>query len=654
VDLLTVQKVVIPLYEIFKFKIGALPYIIPSGEISFDICAKEIRKKFFVDGDAKLKNSRVELKDLKGLCLYTKEGELNFKDDDIEVNLKDVFLNNKPANIKGKTDLDSNFEFSVISQTQESSKVYEILKNTLVFDKKEEVLNKIKSVFGCIDFNLVVKGKLNSEDGLILNKTVFLDGNSEIKNNKIVTDYGVIDNYFAKLVFAENSQEIESKGRYGNSEFTLTGGIKNNKVSLDFNSDKLELKNFLFNGYNNLFENIILKVKAKYTGDIDNFDISKIVLDASIEPFYDSIKNLKVNSGKIVLNKGVFKLDKLNAYYKNNPIDMFLIISNLEKDYKINGRVQAKGLDLKGIEDTGILKSVPNLGECKFLGGNADINSDIKNNKLTGSLNIKDVKMTHVPSGMPINIISGNLILNNDKLFITAMNGLLGDMPILLNGKITEIFRKPYMDIYVNTKPKQDFLDNYVNKKRVYPLKLKGDILCTAKVVGYQDNYNVNAKMKLEENSSLYYLGATLGDREHAINLLLDVDVNKNNKFKINKFDYEKLILSQDNRLNKLPLMSASGQVKLVKEDFIFSNFVVKTHNPTDARVFNVIFKKPNIKQGQFNSDLKINGSMSSPRIVGEFSLSGIDIPFLNTTLKDISCEFKENVIKVKSTGEAL
>ena len=33
------------------------------------------------------------------------------------------------------------------------------------------------------------------------------------------------------------------------------------------------------------------------------------------------------------------------------------------------------------------------------------------------------------------------------------------------------------------------------------------------------------------------------------------------------------------------------------KDDLVFHDLYVKTQNPTDARIFNIIFRKPNIKQ---------------------------------------------------------
>ena len=80
----------------------------------------------------------------------------------------------------------------------------------------------------------------------------------------------------------------------------------------------------------------------------------------------------------------------------------------------------------------------------------------------------------------------------------------------------------------------------------------------------------------------------------------------------------------------------------------------IKTQNPTDARIFNIIFRKPNIKQGQFTSDLLFNGKLSNPRLLGDFHIFETNIPFLDTTMKNIALVFKDRTIEVSSKGEIL
>lgn len=101
-------------------------------------------------------------------------------------------------------------------------------------------------------------------------------------------------------------------------------------------------------------------------------------------------------------------------------------------------------------------------------------------------------------------------------------------------------------------------------------------------------------------------------------------------------------------------MLKAKGGIEIYKDDLLFKDLYVKTQNPTDARIFNIIFRKPNIKQGQFTSDLKFNGKLSDPKLIGDFHIFETNIPFLDTTMKNITFKFKDKTIDLTSKGEIL
>ncbi|MCQ2744592.1 MAG: AsmA-like C-terminal region-containing protein, partial [bacterium] len=67
-----------------------------------------------------------------------------------------------------------------------------------------------------------------------------------------------------------------------------------------------------------------------------------------------------------------------------------------------------------------------------------------------------------------------------------------------------------------------------------------------------------------------------------------------------------------------------------------------------------IIFGKPNIKQGQFTSDLKMKGKLSNPKILGDFHIVETNIPFLDTTMKNIEFLFRDKNLEINSKGEIL
>ena len=226
-------------------------------------------------------------------------------------------------------------------------------------------------------------------------------------------------------------------------------------------------------------------------------------------------------------------------------------------------------------------------------------------------------------------------------------------MPILVDGDIKDLTTKQNFDLYINSKPQQEFIDKYINKNQIYPLKIKGDIVYWAKLKGNIKDYSLKTQFNLSKDSYVYYLGATIGDIENAISLYIDSKINGRN-LKIKEFNYDKVIDSLSGRQTKYNLLKAYGGVELLQDDLLFRDLHIKTFQPTDARIFNIIFRKPNIKQGQFTSDLRINDKLSNPRVLGKFKIFETNIPFIDVTVKNIELLFKDRTVEIASNGDIM
>lgn len=60
------------------------------------------------------------------------------------------------------------------------------------------------------------------------------------------------------------------------------------------------------------------------------------------------------------------------------------------------------------------------------------------------------------------------------------------------------------------------------------------------------------------------------------------------------------------------------------------------------------------MKQGVFTSDLLINGTTASPKILGQLDVTSIDMPFFDATIKDIHTNFKKDLVTLNSRGSVL
>ena len=206
-----------------------------------------------------------------------------------------------------------------------------------------------------------------------------------------------------------------------------------------------------------------------------------------------------------------------------------------------------------------------------------------------------------------------------------------------------------------------EFIEQFFNNRSVYPLKLKGDINFASTITGPLNAIKNKTEIKLAENASLYYMGATLGSTSpvetqdsNAVNISVD-NIIYPSGIKINNFRYDQLIPSQNNKIYTKTQLTASGNIGFLdNNDIKFNNFKVKTQQPTDAKIFNILFRKPLMKQGIFTSDLTINGTASMPLLLGKLNITSIDMPLFDATIKDIDLDFKKDFIYLSSKGSVL
>ena len=648
------HKIIVPLHEIFDFEIGILPCVDATGQLKFELTTNKVKDKLTAKGSAEFRNIKTRIDHIKNLEIKTSKGLLDFEGPKVKMTIENPTINGIPAEVSGYTTIDSFYDVVVTANNLKTQDLYNSLKDVIVPENLKKDVDSLK-IYGNTDIDVNLKGQLRKDEKIVLNENLFVIGKALIRNNIFSIKGYAAKNVNTDIKCDKNYILVNSDFKLNNSPAKLFAEIKNDKINASVDSKNVDLKYFLPEQYSKNVRRISAAIAADYKGSMDEFDINKLNADLSLFPFVSSDNYLKINSARIKLQKGILKLYDVNAIYKNKPLKTDLIIKNVsEENCIVDGNFKAENVDTSIIDTLSLKKYVSYLEDLDFERGLFDINGTVKNNNLNIKMNFKDIVMKYIPLNMPVKIINGQTTIYNDKIIVNKFNTLIDDMPLLVNGTLYNYKIKPMFDFSLNAIPKQTFIDKYINKNNVYPIKIKGDILSYLQIKGFPEHFNIKSKINFMENSSLYYIGAIFGDPNHKIDLTSNIDIIDYTNLKIKDLKFSKFIYSQDNKLNELPMIKINGGVNLYKNYLDFNNLYVKTINPTDAKIFNVIFKKPIIKQGQFLSNLKINGKSYNPHIVGDFSLSGVDIPFFNTTIRDISCEFKDSVINLKSNGEAL
>lgn len=662
VDLHVAETVVNPLHEILNFIIGPVPILDIYGKGNIDISVKGNRKNPHVWGALNVNNASVNFLEIPDLKLTNADATLTFNDQDAVFTTKKGFVNGKDFSLRGTCNLFGKFDFDAHSVNQPTADLYNAIQTSTLIPDIKAMSPQLDNISGLTDLTLKIYGSLKVIEDLEFNKNTFAKGNIVIKNNKVKFQNLIINNANGSINIDGNNAEASLVADVANSPINIKAKIKNGIGDFLLNSQKLD-PNFIIpdDKIRALNPLPVVSVMAKYKGKMDDIEYDKLNLNAKILSSANA-KSIKYQGGEFNVNAGKVYLKSIKGYTGNSQNSFFVdlkIKNAFSSSPDSDGVIRIKSTDLSNFNNLFRLDIFPKniksrFKDYRFEKGKLDLNCKIVNNKINTNTDLSGISLIYLPLELPVNIINGSLSIRNNNVKLNKINILADKMPILLDGEVHDILGKQNFNIYINSKPQQDFIEKYVNKNQIYPVKIKGDIVYGLRAKGTLNNFDLKSNIKMNRDSSIYHYGATIGDVENAIALDLDTKVVNRHSLKVKDFSYDKIIDSQSGRQTRLNMLKIYGGLDVVKEDLIFKDLKIKTNCPADARIFNIIFRKPNIKQGQFTSDLKVNGRLSNPKIVGDFHIFETNIPFLDTTLKNITLLFKEHTIDVATKGEVL
>ncbi len=660
VDLSLAEEKVLPIHDVLNFIIGPVPIMDVKGDGNIDIIVKGNRKDPHVWGVLNFHNVTTSFNEMKDLVLEKGEAVLSFNDQSASFITKRGEINGKPVDIKGVCNLFGKFDFDVKAAKQDIGGLYKALQTATMIKEVHEILPQLDVCEGPCDLNLKVYGAVKYVEDLKFNKNFSAKGTLTLLGDTFAMQGAVLKNTKGTLDIDGINAKADITSEIRSSKLSAKASVDNKIADINVSIPRFNLNDAIPDKLQNELGNILLSINAEYKGKIQQIEYDKVKFNAGILGTTPENK-LKLSNGKIMLDRDKLTLSNIKGNIGESSFNVNLTADGVSSSKpKINGNLQAKSFDLSLINLFAGYPFVPEnlrkqLNTIKFnKGERININGRINNNKLNAYADLGGISFTYTPLNLPVKIINGSLIMRNNNLRLNKINFLADEMPILADGEIYDIFDRQNFELYFNSKPRQEFIDKYINKNQVYPIKIKGDIVYSLRARGVKDNFDIKADANMSKDSSIYYLGATVGDVENAISLTLDTKILKQNILKIREFSYDKIISSQSGHDTKLNMLKAKGGIEIFKDDLVFNNLYIKTANPTDARIFNIIFRKPNIKQGQFTSDLKFNGRLSDPKLLGSFHIFETNIPFLDTTMKNITLLFKDKTIELTSIGEIL
>lgn len=669
VDLKTAQIVLNPLHEILHFDIGPVPIMDIKGKGGINLHVIGTRENPHGWGQFRFKNATVSFLDIHNMLLTNGSGTLDFDNQNTFFQTKSASLNGKPVSVKGTCSLIGELNFDVLAHGQDLGKLLKTVKTSPMLADIQKLIEPVENANGPANLTINFTGKVKNPKDIVFNKNLFAKGKIELlsDNIKIKGVPASISKTSGVVNFINTDADFKLASNLDKSQIKIEGKIKDNNTEIKFAGSKFNLGD----GLNTLPASVKVPYKkdlaaintsftGRYNGSIQDINFDNIYLKGKIYSDKSSKSVIVVDNSSFELNNSTFKLPLLKGTFKNSPYNISLNISKMFSPQRVvNGNCKITSLDLNLINDNALQYILPpetakQLKDIDFLNGNINLAAKIKNNNLNAYTKLDDISLLYKPKRIKLTINSGDMLLRNNLLRLNKINALLGKMPVFINGEIANVQKNPNLNLYVNAKPNQEFFDQFFNNKSVYPIKLKGDAILTSYLRGTAGYLNAKSTFKISDNSSLYYMGASIGDAENPVKITADTTYSPSG-LKIHSFQYDKIITSQNNKPFVNPQLTAQGTLNLINDNIVgFNDFRVKTQTPTDAKIFNIIFRKPFMKQGVFTSDLILNGTSINPKIKGKMDITSIDIPFFDSTIKDINLDFRNDKIIVASRGTVL
>ncbi len=657
IDLKTAQNVLNPLHQILKFDLGPLPIMTVNGTGNVELKVEGNRKLPQIWGVINFANATATFNDINNLFAQNINGKVTFNNQKVEFSTTGAIINNRPVSIDGNASLKGDLDVKVTSKQQDLNKLIKVIKTSPMLIDIQNLITPLTNAKGYIDLNLNLTGNISDINNIVFNKNLFAKGSIKLLDNFISVQNIPITKVNGQIDFSNTDINLNLISKLNQSIITITGLLNEKDADLKLSSNNFILEDGIkILNLNIPYKKDLGKIQtdftANYKGGIQELNPKGFNAKGKIHQLKSS--NLAIENTPFEISQGYLKNTNIKGSFRNVPFLINLTASNiLSPTQNINGNFNFNKLKFEylkeALEHFGI-KNIQNHSGYIALSG------QIHNNQIFADTILENVGFLYTPENLPVKISSGKIQLKKESLLLNKLNSTLGEMPVFIDGSILNIDKKPSLKLYVNAKPTQNFMDQYFNNKTVYPIKLKGDINCSSNITGTLDAIHNKTQLKLAENASIYYMGATLGSVSDKQSSLISADnIIYPSGIKLNNFVYDKLIPSQNNIPHKNTQLIASGYIGFLENnDVKFNNFRIKTEEATDAKIFNIIFRKPFMKQGIFTSDITLNGKASAPIILGKLHITSIDMPLFDAIINDIDFDFKKDIISLNSKGIVL
>lgn len=685
VPLKLTQTILLPIRDVFMFQLGPFPKMnIIKGTGNTELDIKGTKLNGVINGYVNFNDAATTYNGLNGV-IKNVYGSVNFKDKFVSFKTTKGDVEGYPVSIYGHCIISDSLDLNVDSNSVDTKTLLKIVRTSPLLVEVDKGLLLFKTASGLSSLKINMKAKIpktpvSEEEALkLFADTLKVNGSITLKNAAMTIQnyYNPIKNIIGTVDFSDTQVKFKNlKGQVASSKITADGNILLDKVTkipdvdVTVEGDKIQVKDSLkFITESDFFtckinlkpyishlagtHNLVFNYKAK----AKDIDFNGITVTAAIIPQSTS-QPLQITSGKLNINKGTLNLNKLKGKYKSTNITASGNVKRIFTPEPLyNLKLNIPGFNVAEIESlakSGVLPKQLSELASKYTNysGKADIIMDIAANKLNGYINLSQIHLNDKKLGFPITIEPAKLKFTSDKLIADPLTATISDAPLYSEITISNLSTKPKINGYITTKLTDNFIETYINPKLTYPIKVKGDITLSSNVTGSMDNLNIDSSLKLNEDADITYMSTNLGDIMDTRELKGNVHLTPTN-LTVRKLDYIKYQTSQNNRTYPMNFATFRGNFHKKGDLYLPDSFSIRTNHSMPARLFNFAFKKSLLKRGTFNCSLfyKADTRSNVPKLFGTVSFKNVDIPVVDTLVKDINIISTRDDIEVAARG---
>ena len=676
------HKLVMPISDAFMFQLGPLPdMIITSGKGELDVHVKGSLDFIDLDGYCAFDNADLTYNGLYGKITNAK-GRLDFKGDNITVKSERGYMQNHPFSVDGIVKINNNLNFNIASNNLKSNDLLEII-------NKSELLKDVKK-------SLALFKNPKGKTDLFVNITANIvpvpfgqpplppeEAFTDMKVNGFVNFYDVLcfldgfktplEKIKGKVNFTETVSDFKDiYAKSGNSSVLISGKVitdiktKIPDVDLTVKSNSIKMgdtikfltESYLYpKNYPNISSLYNLDVKhdlyLTYKAKSADFLTNKVYTVMNILPDIENAM-IKAKSGKIILDKADVKIDNINADIFNSNVN---ISGNVKKVDTVNPiydvTISSPEFNLNALNHLDEINIMPKeisniISRFSQYQGIMNFNTAFKKNILNTNADIKGLSFVHTASSLPIKADDFSIKITDDKLTLKNAAVNLDKMPVFADLKLSHIYTKPYIDGYITVKPDNDFIQKFIPKIISDKISISGDINASAYIKGSEGNIEIKPKITLYPEAYAVLSDVKIADSAEKRIFESDILITKD-KINVKNVDYYKYITTQNNTVYPALFAYGNGILEWNEKNNTYEPkyAYIKTEKSLSAKLLNALTDRPVFKQGTIMCDLKYHNNM----IDGELDAKNIDIPIVDTVIKNIKLNTDNENINLKLFG---